>query len=637
MTIIQSTELDFTNIKESLKTYLQRQTEFQDYNFEASGLSNIMDVLAYNTHVNGLIANFGLNESFLGSAQLRSSVVSHAETLGYYPRSKTTSSATITLQINGTGDTATSSVELNKGTKFTASVNEVNYTFQTIEKLIALNDGAGNFTFTTSAGNGNITIKEGTEKTKTFLVGETSDQQVYVIPDETIDTTTIAVKVFDSPTSESSTSYTDINDQVRINDDSTVFIVREVPNGYYEITFSDGNVLGKAPVAGNKIEITYLSTVGADANNASVFTAQQSVTVGGSGRTLTTTTVTNSASGAEKETIASIKANAPVAFATQQRLVTAEDYKALINQRYSSVIDDVIAWGGNDNVPPIYGRVYVGLKYKDGTTEDVKTTTQSSITSELSDNLGIMSIDTVFAEPEETFLEITVAFNFDPDLTGTTIQTTQTTVENTIKQYFSDNLNAFGKIFRASALLTIIDALSPAILNSSITTKIQQRLAVNSVTPADGLQLNVQRDYSINFPVALASPDDVNYIILSTNFTVGGRSVFLRNLLQSTKLQLISADDGSVVIDNVGSYDTSTGVVTINGQNITAINGTEIKITATPKDPNTIKPLRNYILKYDSVKSRAAGTFDFQNTAVTISSGVGSSSGGGSSSSGGSY
>ena len=160
MTIIQSTELDFTNIKESLKTYLQRQTEFQDYNFEASGLSNIMDVLAYNTHINGLIANFGLNESFLGSAQLRSSVVSHAETLGYYPRSKTTSSATITLQINGTGDTATSSVELNKGTKFTASVNEVNYTFQTIEKLIALNDGAGNFTFTTSAGNGNITIND---------------------------------------------------------------------------------------------------------------------------------------------------------------------------------------------------------------------------------------------------------------------------------------------------------------------------------------------------------------------------------------------------------------------------------------------------------------------------------------------
>ena len=308
-----------------------------------------------------------------------------------------------------------------------------------------------------------------------------------------------------------------------------------------------------------------------------------------------------------------------------------------INQRYSSVIDDVIAWGGNDNVPAIYGRVYVGLKYKDGTTEDVKTTTQSSITSELSDNLGIMSIDTVFAEPEETFLEITVAFNFDPDLTGTTIQTTQTTVENTIKQYFSDNLNAFSKIFRASALLTIIDALSPAILNSSITTKIQQRLAVNSVTPADGLQLNVQRDYSVNFPVALASPDDVNYIILSTNFTVGGRSVFLRNLLQSTKLQLISADDGSVVTDNVGSYNTSTGVVTINGQNITAINGTEIKITATPKDPNTIKPLRNYILKYDSVKSSAAGTFDFQNTAVTISSGVGSSSGGGSSSSGGSY
>ena len=619
MAIIQSTELDFTNIKESLKTYLQRQTEFQDYNFEASGLSNILDVLAYNTHINGLIANFGLNESFLGSAQLRSSVVSHAETLGYYPRSKTASNATVKLQINGTGDTTTSSLDLEKGTIFTTSVNEVSYTFQTIEKVIALNDGLGNFTFTTSEGSDNITIKEGTEKTKTFLVGDVSDGQVYVIPDETMDTSTITVEVFDSPTSASATSYNDINNQVRINDYSTIFIVREVPNGYYEITFSDGNVLGKSPVAGNRIVITYLSVVGAEANTASLFTAENPVSVGGLSQNLSTTTLATSASGAEKESISSIKTNAPVAFATQQRLVTAEDYKALISQRYSSIIEDVIAWGGNDNVPPIYGRVYLGLKYKDGTTEDVKGTTQASISSELSDNLGIMSIDTIFTEPEETFLEVTLSFNFDPDLTGTTLQTTQTTIENTIKQYFTDNLNAFGKIFRSSAILTIIDALSPAILNSSLETKIQQRLEVNSVTPANGLQLNVQRDYLINFPVALATPDDINYTVLSTSFTVGGISVFIRNLLGSTKLQLINNADGSIVTDNVGSYNTFTGVITISGQNITAINGNAIKITATPKDQNTIKPLRNYILKNDTVRSRASGTFDFQNTAVTIS------------------
>ena len=619
MAIIQSTDLDFTNIKESLKTYLKRQSEFQDYNFEASGLSNIMDVLAYNTHINGLIANFGLNESFLGSAQLRSSVVSHAETLGYYPRSKTASVATVKLQITGTGDTVTSSLVLNKGTIFTTSVNEVSYTFQTTEKITALNDGAGNFTFTTAAGSDNITLKEGTEKTKTFLVGESTDQQVYVIPDTTIDTSTITVTVKDSPLVSSGVTYTDINNQVRINADSTVYIIREVPNGYYEITFSDGNVLGQSPVAGNQIDITYLSAVGAESNTASVFTARDQVDVGGVLKDLSVTTLASSSSGAEKETIASIKANAPVAFATQQRLVTAEDYKALINQRYSSVIDDVIAWGGNDNVPPIYGRVYVGLKYKDGTTEDVKSATQGSITAELSDNLGIMSIDTIFAEPEETFLELVISFNFDPDLTGTTLQTTQSTIESVVRQYFSDNLNAFGKIFRSSAILTVVDALSPAILNSSVTTKVQQRLAVNSVTPADGLQLNVQRDYSVNFPVALASPDDVNHIVTSTNFTVGGKTVFLRNVLESTKLQLISADDGSVVTDNVGSYDTSSGVVTISGQNITVIQGDAIKISAIPADQNTIKPLRNYILKFDTVRSRASGSFDFQNTAVTIS------------------
>ena len=160
MALIQSSDLDFNSIKESLKTYLKRQPDFTDYDFEASGLSNILDVLAYNTHLNGLIANFGLNESFLNSAQLRSSVVSHAETLGYYPRSKTSSTATVKLQVLNTGNTTLDLVTLPVNSKFSASVDDVSYSFQTLESYVALNDGAGNFTFKTSAGSDNIIIKE---------------------------------------------------------------------------------------------------------------------------------------------------------------------------------------------------------------------------------------------------------------------------------------------------------------------------------------------------------------------------------------------------------------------------------------------------------------------------------------------
>ena len=622
MAIIQSSDLDFDTLKQNLKTYLRRQSEFADYDFEASGLSNILDVLAYNTHINGLIANFGLNESFLQSAQLRSSVVSHAETLGYYARSKTASTATVKLQLLNTEDTITDAVTITgtpeSPTTFTASVDDVSYTFRITENYVALNDGLGNFTFKTSAGSDNITITEGTLKTKTFIVGNSSDEQVYVIPDETIDTSTIVVKVFDSATSSTSTTYTDINRAVRINSDSTVFIIREVPNGFYELTFSDGNVLGLSPQAGNKIEVTYLSATGASSNGGAVFTADNQVLVDGVNKNLTVTTLSNSAGGAEKESISSIKANAPVAFATQQRLVTAEDFKALISQRYSSVVDDVIAWGGNDNVPPIYGRVYVALKFKDGTTEGIKTVTKNSIKSELSDNLGIMSIDTVFSDPENTFLELTTSFNFDPDLTGTTLDTTQSSIEQTIINFFNNNLNGFGRIFRSSEISTIIDALDPAILNSSFTVKVQQRLAENTLNPDDGLQFNVLKDYTVNFPVALAVPDDINFIISTTNFTFNGKNCFIRNKLNSNTLQIIN-ESGEVERDNTGSYNRLTGVVSITGINITGIQGDSLKVSAIPENQNTIKPLRNYILKYDQVRSRAAGTIDFQNTAVTIS------------------
>ena len=166
MAVIQSSDLDFDNIKTNLKTYLQRSSEFADYDFEASGLSNILDVLAYNTHLNGLIANIGVNESFLGSAQLRASVVSHAEALGYYPRSKTSSQAVVNLSL-ATGNTAVTTVTLPANTTFTTSVDDVSYTFQTLEDYIATNDGSGNFTFKTAAGSSNIPIKEGSLKTKT--------------------------------------------------------------------------------------------------------------------------------------------------------------------------------------------------------------------------------------------------------------------------------------------------------------------------------------------------------------------------------------------------------------------------------------------------------------------------------------
>ena len=221
-----------------------------------------------------------------------------------------------------------------------------------------------------------------------------------------------------------------------------------------------------------------------------------------------------------------------------------------------------------------------------------------------------MSIDTVFADPLDTFVEITTSFNFDPDLTGDTIETTQTNIQNTVNKFFTDNLNKFGATFRKSVLLAQIDALSPAILNSIQDIKVQQRFVPS---------LNTLFDKSVTFPVKLAQADDVNHIVTTSNFTFNGNTSSIRNKLESTTLEIIDNTTGLVTRDNIGSYNPATGVVSIVGLNVSAFEGDAIKISVTPADQNTIRPLRNYILKIDTDKSSSTGTADFQNTAVTLS------------------
>jgi hypothetical protein len=608
MTVIKSTDLDFDQIKENLKTYLESKSEFSDYDFEASGLSNILDVLAYNTHMNGLIANMSINESFLATAQLRSSVISHAETLGYVNNSRAAAIARLNVKVVTT-DTSTPSIVLPKYSKFTSSIDDVVYSFQTLEEYVALNDGTGTFQFVDELGGSSLPVYEGVLKTKTFLVGESEDEQVYVIPDDTIDTNTLTVSVYDTPTSSTFTPYTDINNNVRIDKNSTVYIIREVPNGYYELTFSDGNVLGLAPQAGNKIVIQYISSRGELANNGKTFTASAEIGVGGTNYQPTVTTIGNSSGGSAKESIASIKGNAPRAFATQQRLVTAEDYKALILNRYSSVVSDVAAWGGNDNVPPIYGRTYVSLKFKDGVDSVTQQATKDLIQNILSDNLAIMSIDTVFADPETTYLELDTRFDFDPDQTNITARTQANAISTFIQTYVNNNLKRFDSVFRRSLLLAEIDNLSVAILNSSTDVRLQQRFIPT---------LNKALDYTIKFPAAIASPDAVERRVTTSRFTFNGDQCTIKNRLGDNRLQVVRVVDALVVVDNIGNYNTGKGTVTLTGFAPENYEGDFIKVSVVPGNESTIKPLRNYILDYDKNTSTTTANIDYQNTAITL-------------------
>ena len=289
-------------------------------------------------------------------------------------------------------------------------------------------------------------------------------------------------------------------------------------------------------------------------------------------------------------------------FASQQRLVTAEDYRSQILNKYASTVRDVNAYGGEQATPAKYGVVYASLKFFDDVSTDTQATIKTDILQNLTNNLSILSVSTEFVDPVTTFLELTTTYNLNPTETNLTSSSVASLITNEINTFFTTNLQTFNKVFRRSNLLTSIDSIDQAILNSKIDIKLQQR-----ITPVIGIATN----YTLTYPVALAIPDDVNYTINSTNFTYSGNTASIRNKLNSNVLEIVTSS-GVVALDDVGSYNATSGVVTITGLNISAFTGDVIKVFVTPANQSTIKPLLNYILDIDTTRSTVTTIIDKQ-------------------------
>lgn len=595
-TTIKSTALDFDAIKESLKDYLKSTDEFADYDFTASGLSNLLDVLAYNTHLNGLISNFTLNESFLGTAQLRSSLVSLATGIGYIPDTKTSSRAFVRLRVNLAGVANRPSViTLPKYTRFTANLDDVAYTFQTIENYDAEDNGAGLYTFQTDSGSTNIPIYEGSQRTKTFLVGEYSENDVYIVPDVNLDADTVEVNVYESLSGTEFVAYQNIVDATSVNANSTIYILKEAPNGFYQLSFGANDILGRAPRSGNAIIFNYLSTKGKVANGINSFTPIDSLTVNGVSYNILTTTTAPSAGGDDKESLESIRRNAPFQYATQNRMVTPDDYTSIILRNFSTLIKDIKSWGGEDNPRPKFGTVFSSILFEDDVTATQIAETKQSIT-ELVDQLAVISFNVEFADPVETYVEADVFFQINPKLTPLSLNSVRTQVRSTISNYFSNTIGNFDQAFRRSNLLTLVDDVSPAILSSRAEIRMQQR-----VTPV----LNSRNTFNITYPVDIRAPANDVPVITSTSFVVNNTSVVIRNKLNSTILQVVAVGSNEVVIDNIGSYDPTARKVEIVSLKLSSINGANsfIKISAIPANQSVIAPVLNDVLKYDAEAS----------------------------------
>ena len=607
-TTIKSTGLDFNNIRANLKTAFAQNPEFADYNFEASGLSAILDVLAYNTHYNALTANYALNESFLTTAQLRSSVVGLASSIGYIPGSRKSSSCL--LQLSVTDIAGPTSKTLPANTKFTSSVDGTSYTFQTLESYTGIKDGSGVYQFKTSAGSTSIPVFEGVEKTKTFLVGEKDERQVYVIPDTTMDTSTAVVEVYETASSSTFETYTPLSQAINVDATTTHFSIYESPNGFYELNFGDGISFGKSPEPGEKVVVMYLSNKGAAANNGTVFSPSSTITINSVSYPLNTVTVTESTGGAPKQTIESIRQLAPIAFAAQKRLVTSLDYKAMIETNFAQVKNAAV-WSGDQNVPIDYGAIYISLNFETGTSDTVKQTVKDAIVGNYTNNLSVMSMTTKFADPVDVFMEVNVQFQFDPALTGKTLGAMETEIYQFVQSYFATNVENFDAVFRKSNMLTEIDALDASILNSSVTVKPSLR---------QDITINALNTFTLNYPVKIAPPDDVNHRVTSTTFEFKGVTATIKNRLSSTILEIQDLD-GNVILDNVGEYNASAGTISINAFEPSQITTGQsyLIFSIVPEQDSVVKPLRNYILKLDTAKSSATATVDRQTTSLEVS------------------
>ena len=525
------TELDYDQIRANLKTFMQNQTELVDYDFEGSALSTLIDVLAYNTFYNAFNANVQANELYLDTAQVRNNIVSHAKSLGYLPRSRTSPFADLDVTVNSPSGTP-SSLTVSRGTKFSSTINNKKFNFVNLEsKTISPVNGVYKFS--------SLRINQGTLKTFTYTVDDSDTRQKYEIPDTNVDTNSMVVKVFPNAASSNSDIYSLVSNIVNVSGTSEVYFLQEGLDGKYEIYFGD-NSFGKKLAAGNVVSIEYLVTDGVEANNATSFALEGNI----QGNTNVTLALVNKAAGgAAREDIESIRFNAPLSFLSQNRVVTADDYSTIIKNQYANA-ETVSVWGGEENDPPEYGKVFVSVKPKNAAT--LTASEKAFIRDSILKPKNIVSITPELIDPTFLYIKLGVFVKYDPNLTSLTAGELTQKVRQVISDYNDTNLKKFDGVFRHSQLLGEIDNADTSILNSTCNVSIQKRL-----TPT----LNQALKYVVNFDNGFFSNvGAADSIISSTTFTFNG----LTQQLQDAPITTFAVDQGAST-GPYAVYGTETG------------------------------------------------------------------------------
>jgi len=574
---IRVDELEFEGIKNNLKNFLRGQKQFKDYDFDGSNLSILVDVLAYNTYYNSIYNNLALNEIFIDSASKRNSVVSIAKQLGYTPKSTRSAKAYVTLTViyPNTEEVADQLV-LPKHTPFTSVINETTYYFINLDERIATKDASGKFVFD------NLEIVEGRPSTEKYIVEPGVKMR---INNQFCDTSTLRVYVNDSALTGDPVIFSQADGITGVGPTANIYFLKEIDDGLYEITFGDGSV-GVKPKNGNLVTFEYIISSGPDANNCKTFKPDLGVI--GQGATVRIATVSSAIGGAEAEGIESIRFNAPRSNVTQNRAVTEGDYQNIIFSNFDNA-KSISVWGGEDNNPKVYGKVFICVRPKTSLylTDDEKLLLKNSV-------LKPKSIITSYPEivdPEYLNIQINTTFYYNPANTTRSVASIIDIVKSTISSYAASDLQKFNGTFRQSKIARLIDGCEKSIL-SNVTTILLRK----EVEPK--YNSNAQYYLDIGNPIYTEGvPEDS---VISTGFYLpdGGTTVYYLRDDGVGNMVLYYKDGFQEVVVNrtIGTVNYTKGVISINGLQISAIADTAFEFIIKPESYDAVG-VRNQILE----------------------------------------
>lgn len=584
-TTLSVANLEFGAIKTSIKSYLSSQNQFNDYDFEGSNFSVLLDVLAYNTYINNFYLNMVSSEAFIDSAQLRDSVVSHAKTLNYIPRSSTSSKAVVDLEVFPDDQPAT--IVVPKNTEFTSTVDNQTYSFTTDTTLVLSADIEGAYVAN------NVNLYEGDIVTELFIANSTTSN--FTLSNRDIDTTSLTVKVVASSVDSTNSEFIKASTVVGLDGLSNVFYLSPALNEKYQIQFGDG-VLGRNLENGNIVQASYRRASGNTADGASLFALSGNI----QGYSNVAITVRQRATGgAPNESIESIKFNAVKSLSIQDRTVTATDYKTLILQEFPDV-ESINVFGGEELTPPRYGRVAISIDLRNS--DGVSLTRQRQI-EEFAKARSPLTTIPIVVNPEFLYVKITTEVFYNPNTTALSPVDLQNIVSTSISTFAASNINGFSGNCRTSKLVSAIDQSDPSILNNNTNIVLQR-----NIVPVAG----VSQSFSVNFANKIRQETSTSVRGVFVDGTPPIRSsTFVYDGL--TGCLIVDDGDGtlivvrdtvtnsttvrSVVSGNIGSVNYETGLVLINSLSIGSYTGSSISIFATP-DSRSVTSSKNIILQY---------------------------------------